>query len=135
MARLSLLLNALLAIALNCHPVSVVTNDEIHTTAAMAFKYGEESTTRILPWISFVPVPARAAEDWFDSSGPNLFFGHTTYIRTAESTRNGTIPRRRLSVPNARAADLEMKPAKIQPRIAPPPTIPKIRLASRVVRR
>ncbi len=40
----------------------------------------------------------------------------------------------KLSVPNLLARVLETKPAKIDPAMAPPPTIPNTRLASRVVR-
>ena len=38
-------------------------------------------------------------------------------------------------MPNALTILAEKKPAKIAPDMAPPPTIPKMRFASRVVRR
>ena len=54
-------------------------------------------------------------------------------ISPVQINKKSTMPSSRLSVPKVLAIVLEKKPEKIQPAMPPPPTIPKTRLASRVV--
>ncbi len=110
----------------------MVTKDEMQITAAMARKYDEENTTRMLAKRLRGLFPADVM-----SCAPPTATRPLRQIKTispVQISRNNAIPSSRLSVPKFLATVLEKYPEKIQPAMAPPPTIPKTRLASRVVR-
>ena len=120
--------------ARNCQPVSVVTSEEMQMTPAMALRYLEEKTSCMLAKRFRGPV---SADSWVIPCAPPTAtcpLRQMKPIKAVQINRNNAMPSSRLSVPKVLVMVLEKKPAKIQPAMAPPPTIPKTRLASRVVR-
>src|ERR1700758_1962272 len=87
----------------------------------------------MLPCRSRCAIPLSAAAISADSPSRDFQPCQTAAIRTVQINRSAAMPSSRLSVPNALAIVLEKKPAKMAPKIAPPPTMPKTRFASRVV--
>src|SRR5215469_18188703 len=104
------------AIALNCQLMTAVTNDEIQMREAIARRYDEENTSRML--FRRFWEPAESTSFGAVSATAWCCF-HTMITSIGQSARNTAIPSSRLSVPNALAAALEKKPAKIPPVIAP----------------
>src|SRR5207302_1661831 len=89
-------------------------------TAAMARKYDEENTTRMLAKRLRGLFPADVM-----SCAPPTATRPLRQIKTispVQISRNNAIPSSRLSVPKFLATVLEKYPEKIQPAMAPPPT-------------
>ena len=84
---------------------------------------------------SLCPIPFSPAAVSPESASRDFQLCHAVPISAVQINRSNVMPSSRLSVPNALAIVFEKKPAKIAPNIAPPPTMPKMRFASRVVRR
>ena len=120
--------------ARNCQPVSVTTSDEMQMTAAMPRKYFEPNNRRMLAARLRGAVSAGTAAVSCASPTTARPLRQTRITSPAQTKTKKVIASNRLSVPNLLAIALERKPAKIPPAMAPPPTIPKTRLASRVVR-
>src|SRR5712672_6892 len=93
--------------ALNFQPVKVRTNEARQMTAAMARKYGEERTKRMLPCRSLCPIPLSPAAVSLVAASRDFQLCHIVAISTVQMKRSDAIPRSRLSAPNALATVFE----------------------------
>ena len=128
-ASASLVTSACCARALNCHPATAVTNEESTTIPAIALRWADPSTSRRLsrsPWLE------RGAGAWPTTAAGRR--DQRARTGTVASRRSAAMRTRRLSAPNRRASALERTPPAVAPRVAPAPTKPKSRRASRGVR-
>ncbi len=128
-ASASLLTSSRCAIARNCQLAIAVTNDESTTIVAIARRWPEPSTSRRLVRRPSRP-PAPAPEAWRSAGGRLRQSAPTTGIATSSSA---AVASSRLSAPKRRASPLETKPPAVAPSVAPAPTKPKSRRASRGV--
>src|SRR5260370_38921234 len=107
--------------ARNCQPVKVVTREEIQITAAIARKYDEENTNRML-WFKFRgPVWPLSFAISCASPMATCPLRQIRITSQEQIKRNRAMPSSNLSVPNVLTMVLEKRPAEIHPAIAPPP--------------
>ena len=125
----SLLTSACCAIALNCQLATAVTKDDTTTITVIARRCADPSTRRRLPRrptrSEAEPLPA-----WRSEAGRLRQSADTSSVA---SSSNVPVTASRLSAPKRRARELERKPPTVAPSVAPAPTKPNIRRASREV--
>jgi hypothetical protein len=125
---------ACFAIALNCQASTVVVSDDSRITAPIAFRYRESAMISRAARTPPFATP-RASGPAAPSSTPDAGrCRQTCTTMPAQTICDAAVNSNMISVPYWLTARRVARPPTIQPRMAPLPISPNVRLASRVVR-